>query len=189
MIMKYQPPKYSDQELLTIFPEVKEIIPHKIKECQKTIRNKREKIKKDLMKIYALKSDSFSEWFGEEAIQQFEMPEITKLEKSLLRLKRFTFLLTPTKDSDRWSEFQNKLEIARNYPIETLARSKLEIIHSGKNFVALCPFHNEKTPSFYLYPETNKFYCFGCQEKGDILTLTMHLYGINFKEAVQMLQN
>jgi len=70
-----------------------------------------------------------------------------------------------------------------------LARSKLELMQSGGNFISLCPFHNEKTPSFYIYPESNKFYCFGCQAKGDVITLTMALHGIEFKEAVGMLQN
>lgn len=186
--MGYQPPKYTNKELLEIFPQAKEIIPAKIKEAKQAIRVKEGQVRSKLKRIYALNADSFSEWFGEEVIRQFEMPELAELEKRLFRLKSFEYLLNPKKKNS-YLEFQNKLEIARSYPIETLARSKLELKHSSRNFVALCPFHNEKTPSFYLYPETNRFYCFGCQEKGDILSLTMHLYGIDFKQAVEMLQN
>ncbi|PIV85902.1 MAG: hypothetical protein COW50_04490 [Candidatus Moranbacteria bacterium CG17_big_fil_post_rev_8_21_14_2_50_41_107] len=69
-----------------------------------------------------------------------------------------------------------------------LARSQIDLKSSGKNFVGLCPFHMEKTPSFYLYTETNSFYCFGCQTGGDVITLTMHLYSIRFTDAVAMLQ-
>ncbi|MCX6762583.1 MAG: CHC2 zinc finger domain-containing protein [Candidatus Moranbacteria bacterium] len=61
--------------------------------------------------------------------------------------------------------------------------------HSGRNFISLCPFHNEKHASFYIYPETNTFHCFGCQENGDVIKLTMHLHGTDFQGAVQMLQN
>ena len=38
----------------------------------------------------------------------------------------------------------------------------------GQNFIGLCPFHNEKTPSFNVSPQRGSYYCFGCQAKGDV---------------------
>ena len=181
--------KFTDKELLEMFPESKNIIPEKIKECKKEIRKKELEITTALEKIYKLKTDNFSEWFGEEIIKIFMMPDLTKLEKSLFRLNKLNYLLHPKNKKNDHFEFQQKIAVAREYPIEELARSKLDLQQRGRNFISICPLHEEKTPSFYLYTEANRFYCFGCQEKGDVIKLCVALYGVGFKDAVMMLQN
>jgi hypothetical protein len=55
---------------------------------------------------------------------------------------------------------------------------------SGKGFTGLCPFHNEKSPSFYIDPIKKTYKCFGCQEHGDFIDLIMKLEKVDFKEAV-----
>lgn len=50
---------------------------------------------------------------------------------------------------------------------------------------AICPFHNEKTPSFTVTPEKNLFYCFGCGRGGDSITLLAHLRGVTEKEIIK----
>lgn len=187
--MKYKPLKFSDQELLEIFPEAKGIIPMKIKETKAEISEKKTDIKKRLKGLYHLKVDELPEWFGEELIKTFFMPELVVLQKRLFRLERFQQLLRPKSKRSNQFDFPEKIEIARNYPIEEMARDKLELKQAGKNFSSLCPFHEEKTPSFYLYTDTNRFYCFGCHEKGDVINLTMALYYLDFKEVVELLQN
>lgn len=187
--MEYKPPKFTDRELLEIFPEAKKIIPIKIKETKEEISEKKTDIENRLKKLYSLKVDEFSEFFGEELIKKFVMPELTVLEKRLFRLNRFLPLLNPKTKKSNWFNFQEKIEIARNHQIEAVARDKLELRQVGANFTSLCPFHSEKHASFYLYPKTNSFYCFGCQEHGDVIKLTMALFGLDFKEAVELLQN
>ena len=54
------------------------------------------------------------------------------------------------------------LELKERNPIEDVVSSYVSIKKGGRNPKALCPFHNEKTPSFTLYPENGSFYCFGC---------------------------
>lgn len=189
MNMKYQPQKYSDKELLEIFPEVKEVIPKKIKECEAAIREKEQEIATVLNKIYMLETDEFSEWFGEEIVKMQMIPALDKLEKNLFRLNHLKYLLNPNKQTTDHYKFNERIEIARRYPIGELARGKLELRQAGKNFSSLCPFHNEKTPSFYIYPESNTFHCFGCQQHGDVIKLAMALHGADFKGAVSMLQN
>lgn len=179
----------TDRELLEAFPEAKEILPIKIRECELAIKEKEAEIQTALNKIYMLETDSFSEWFAEQIIKMNLMPDLDSLESKLFRLKRLERLLAKGSKAETKIDFQEKIESARLYPIEEVARDKLELRQAGRNFVSLCPFHNEKTPSFYIYPETNRFYCFGCQEKGDVITLTVALYGIEFKEAVELLQN
>lgn len=56
---------------------------------------------------------------------------------------------------------------------------------SGANWSALCPFHKEKSGSFYLYPATSSYYCFGCHEHGDVFTFVMKMDNVSFPEAVR----
>jgi hypothetical protein len=60
----------------------------------------------------------------------------------------------------------------------------IRLLKSGKNFKALCPFHSDKSPSFYIYPEEKRFHCYGCQADGDFIDFVMKLDNIGFKEAV-----
>ena len=54
----------------------------------------------------------------------------------------------------------------------------------GQNFVGLCPFHSEKTPSFYVSPLKKMFHCFGCGENGDVITFVMKHEHLSFKEVI-----
>jgi DNA primase len=65
--------------------------------------------------------------------------------------------------------------------------SYLPVIESGKNYKARCPFHNEKTPSFFISPERNTYYCFGCGEKGDIFSFVEKFEGTDFMGALKLL--
>jgi len=58
---------------------------------------------------------------------------------------------------------------------------------SGKNFLGLCPFHSEKTPSFTVSPDKQIFYCFGCNAGGNVFSFLMKQEGISFPEAARML--
>ena len=66
---------------------------------------------------------------------------------------------------------------------------KIKLQSKGKEFLGLCPFHNEKTPSFTVNDQKGFFHCFGCQEHGDIIGFTMKTQGLEFKEAVEQLAN
>jgi len=55
---------------------------------------------------------------------------------------------------------------------------------AGHNLKACCPFHDERNPSFMVYPDQNRFHCFGCQVKGDAIDFIMKFEGISFREAV-----
>jgi len=57
----------------------------------------------------------------------------------------------------------------------------------GKNYVGLCPFHKEKTPSFTVSPDTQLYHCFGCGKSGDVITFIQEIEGLSFVEAVDKL--
>ena len=56
---------------------------------------------------------------------------------------------------------------------------------AGHNYSGLCPFHNEKTPSFVVTPSRQIFKCFGCGEGGDVLAFLMKINNQNFKEVIE----
>ena len=58
---------------------------------------------------------------------------------------------------------------------------------SGSNFKGLCPFHNERSPSFNVRPGIQRFHCFGCSETGDIFDLVAHMEQLSFGGAIQYL--
>jgi len=73
---------------------------------------------------------------------------------------------------------------AKQIPLETLCLNPCR--RSGANtLVSLCPFHKEKTPSFTIFINSNTFYCFGCNAKGDSIAFYQKIYGVNFVEAVK----
>ena len=65
--------------------------------------------------------------------------------------------------------------------------SYLPLKRAGGNFVALCPFHKEKTPSFNVNPHKQIFHCFGCHKGGDVFTFVQEYESITFVEAVRRL--
>ena len=65
--------------------------------------------------------------------------------------------------------------------------SYLPLKRSGANFMALCPFHKEKTPSFNVNPHLQIFKCFGCQKGGDVFTFVMEYESVDFPEALKRL--
>ncbi|MHC4884417.1 MAG: DNA primase [Planctomycetota bacterium] len=71
--------------------------------------------------------------------------------------------------------------------IVNIAETYITVKRAGSTFKALCPFHNEKTPSFSLNPELQLFKCFGCGEGGDIFKFVMKMDGLSFPEAVELL--
>ena len=65
--------------------------------------------------------------------------------------------------------------------------SYLPLKRAGGNFVALCPFHREKTPSFNVNPHRQTFHCFGCHKGGDVFTFVKEFENLDFPEAVRRL--
>lgn len=78
-------------------------------------------------------------------------------------------------------------ELEDRSPIGEIASSYVELKRRGKNLIGLCPFHNEKTPSFHIYPENNSFYCFGCNKGGSVYQFVMGVENLAFPDAVRWL--
>jgi DNA primase len=83
--------------------------------------------------------------------------------------------------SDTVQKIKERLGIAE------VVGSYLKLQKAGSNLKAKCPFHQEKTPSFFVSPERGSYYCFGCGAKGDIFTFVEEMEGVDFKGALRLL--
>lgn len=73
--------------------------------------------------------------------------------------------------------------------ITVLISRDTELRHCGKNFQARCPFHDDRRPSFIVYPETNSWWCFACNEGGDVIKYIQKSRNCGFRAALTELQN
>ena len=71
--------------------------------------------------------------------------------------------------------------------IERIVSGYLPLKKKGRYLVGLCPFHSEKSPSFYVYPQNQSFYCFGCGAGGDVITFIRRIENLEYMEAVKLL--
>jgi len=80
-----------------------------------------------------------------------------------------------------------KEEVKDAADIVEVVSDYVKLKRSGSGFMGLCPYHNEKTPSFHVSPERRIYKCFGCGESGDVFKFVMDQEGIGFPEAVRRL--
>ena len=78
-------------------------------------------------------------------------------------------------------------ELKFRCPVDEVIGSYLTLKRAGGRYTACCPFHNEKTPSFTVFPDTSSYYCFGCGSGGDVITFVMKMENLDYVEAVKQL--
>ncbi len=78
-------------------------------------------------------------------------------------------------------------EVRQRADIVEIIGAHVRLKRTGRNFVGLCPFHQEKTPSFSVNPERGFFHCFGCNTGGTVFNFIMKMEGLTFPEAVRSL--
>ena len=78
-------------------------------------------------------------------------------------------------------------DVKQSNDIVDVISQYMHLKRSGRNFFGLCPFHNEKSPSFSVSPDKQIFHCFGCGVGGNVITFVSKIEGLNFVETVQML--
>lgn len=78
-------------------------------------------------------------------------------------------------------------DIKRRVPLTDVISRYATVQRRGSKLLACCPFHNEKTPSFYIYEEDGHYHCYGCKAHGDLFSFLMEKKGLTFPEVVEEL--
>ncbi len=178
--------KITEKELLNIFPELQtDIIPTKMDELAEGRIDITNEIKKTLQYYNLRFPKDF--WFLRIWIKNTLVKELLLLEKQIGYFEHLKFLASHKKISFDFSDKSRKEALL--YPIQNIISNQTKIRKSGRNLIATCPLHQEKTPSFYIYLNTNSFYCFGCNHGGDSITLVKKMLNLSFPEAIKYLLN
>ena len=77
--------------------------------------------------------------------------------------------------------------INRSVRLVDLISEKIELKRRGSNYIGLCPFHGERSPSFQVKADENFYHCFGCGASGGAIAFVMQTQGLSFPEAVENL--
>jgi hypothetical protein len=177
----YQYPPALNKEDIFIFQDgLMEIADTKLKDCWR-----RYKWLKTVESIYDeiyIEHKDCSQWTKDLILifKTTELVEIHYLKKWIKYWYLITKFLQP--QADTFESWTITVEKARSYSLESLYTGQLK--RCGNRLVGLCPFHQEKTPSFYIF-ESNHFKCFGCGKFGDSIDFYMELKGCGFAEAVK----
>ncbi len=78
-------------------------------------------------------------------------------------------------------------KIKEKLSIVDVVEQYIKLDHAGGSLKGKCPFHNEKTPSFFVSPERGTYYCFGCGAKGDMFSFIQEFEGVDFITALKTL--
>lgn len=173
----------TDLEWLTDYPqEISRIFTEKIGELRMEAQALRRSLTRQLKLIVQSGMDEFSQWFVREWLKATDAAQIVRLESKATHFKRVLSIFSVGP-----SNWDSAVERAREVPILEVVGLECNLRRSGHNYTAKCPFHDERTPSFYVYPEKNNFHCFGCGVHGDVISYVMRLNQLGFKDAVKML--
>ena len=77
-------------------------------------------------------------------------------------------------------------DLKRQADIVRVIQDYVQLKKKGANWMACCPFHKEKTPSFSVSPAKEIFYCFGCHKGGSVFNFVMEIERVNFPEAIKI---
>ena len=78
-------------------------------------------------------------------------------------------------------------ELRLRNDIESVVSSYVQLKRGGRTLLGICPFHNESTPSFHIYPDNQSFYCFGCGAGGNVITFIRKIENLDYTDAVRFL--
>lgn len=171
----------TDKELLDIFPESKKIVPALIKELEQHKDDLLSKIISRNASINAESSDEVYRYFWKLWFMQPMRDEVKTIDQKLARLRR-QLRVSKGKSIPTGALNNDLILAAKAVPIESIFSQQLR--KTGNTLTGLCPFSEERTPSFFIYKNSNRCWCFGCQQGGNTIDTYMKLHNCNFKTAV-----
>jgi hypothetical protein len=171
-------PRMTDTDWIEMFPEARSVLPEKIQEW-----GKEKKRMMDIAKRAVRLSTPETSIEIRLTLQVKVIPRINEAEAQIRRLNCQVHYKEGVHVPGRVTEADIKR--AKEVPIESLVESVAR--RNGKTFSMKCPLHEDRSPSFVVYRESNNCWCFGCQQGGDSIAITRLMHGLSFIEAVKYL--
>jgi len=178
----YTPPRLSDRDLLKIFPEAREMVPVKLAEWRRKGKQAR-RIVREMQAVVEALSSASERWVMTELIKEWTLPHLRLINGHIVRLDRLQSLMLNIPRRRQVSDAD--ITEAREVPVGTIVEVSLK--QSGHRYVGHCPLHDDSSPSFHVYPDTNSWYCFGCKRGGDTIAFIRLRDGLSFRDAVDYL--
>lgn len=181
-------PRFTDQYLFETFGDSIDSFNDKILSLKKGITKTLKKI--DYYNKKYVKGEDIDSLFAKFCIEHFLVNPLKGLEKSYFLLLRLKHRKYPPKIRNPNSITESDIERCRQVSLVRLAEDNGIILRkNGKTYSTQCPFHEERTPSFYIYEDSNRFHCFGCGKSGDIIHFIESKYGFDFITTIKFLIN
>lgn len=177
--LNHTPKRLSEAEWLEAFPEAAEIIPQKILEYQQQRNSLVATMNNELAEYKDFPDDK--QWFWVDWITKYKYGEdLENINRHIARLERELRAISGKQPANGLTD--DMIRIAKSVPVEEVINRQFR--KTGSTLVGLCPFHEERTPSFHIF-KSNRGHCFGgCGKGGDVIDIYMLLNGCNFKNAV-----
>jgi hypothetical protein len=172
----------SERELIIQHPELRPMTLEKIAEIEEETAEIRHKLKDFFEYVVETTSDDFTRWFWKYVATSMQEPLLSSGKKRLHILRS----ALSSGNNNRQQDDAN-LENARAFPILELAEQSTQMRRTGRSHLGRCPFHEEKTASFHVYPSQNRFHCYGCNRDGDSISFVMERDSVGFREAINTL--
>lgn len=176
--------RITDRELMGVFPEAKTLLPHLLNGWRDKRSGLIQELNRKLRIIKFGASNESDRFFWTEWFKVKYQDDIAEADKNINRLKR---LVAISNNDSQISRDEDRIESALAIPITSVIQIKLR--KSGNKLSGLCPLHNDKSPPFFIYPESNSFYCYGCNKGGNVINLVRFLYDYTFPNAIKFLNN
>lgn len=178
--------RHTPEYLRKVFPGREDVALRNIKNITNEIESIESKYQHHLREIEKITIDDETTYFCKAVLAMEYGPKLKDLDRQIYALKRY---LPRSTSNKKIIDFEEKLFVAKEKPLYEIAQNHTRLSKTGESYKGLCPLHEEKTPSFYVHEETNRFRCFGCNEGGDVITFIMRINNISFREAVHELAN
>lgn len=172
------------EELIKIFPEARNILEDNLLKLKLDLEelktSGKEKLERRLSEMYLDPIVKDKKTSGELACE-FYSAHIESIEKEIRNIEyRLSVWPGSRKKAGSNKITQEDIEQAKKFPITDFVKP------NSSGFIK-CPFHNERTGSFKVYKEQNRFHCYGCAVGGDVVDFVMKQFDLAFIEAVRML--
>lgn len=169
---------------------LREVIPQKLEEL--LIRTQVLRKEKEFwLRVFSTTTNvnSFEQYFWV-SLTIYEFAEYYVIQKWINYWLSLWYVATNKQLSKNLTDQLNKIDEAdiiraKQNPIQNFYKGQLRKLNF--RLVGLCPFHQEKTPSFNIYAETNTYFCFGCRTSGDAISFIQQTKNLTFPEAVRCL--